>query len=279
MERNQPVLPDSLKQLLPLSYNLWFSWNADAVKLYEQIDPERWEKVNHNPVRMVLETSAEAWDRLASDSSYLELYSKVAAQWEQYESRKAWYGEKHPEAGGTIAYFSAEFGFHESLPIYSGGLGILAGDHCKSASDLGLPFVGVGLLYRKGYFQQRLDSSGSQQALRVDYDFNQLPVRPVQIGGSDVIVEAGVGDSQVKLKVWVVQVGRVPLYLLDADLESNSPQDRELTSQLYGGTRICGSRRRSSSASAGSKPCAPSACSRTCTISTKGMPPSSPWRE
>lgn len=232
------ALPGEIGRLEELAYNMWFSWNEEALTLFQAVDPDKWEAVYHNPVRLLQETGAETFARLIRDESFMERYRKVTAIWDEYISRGSWFGNEHPEhREHRIAYFSAEFGFHESLPIYSGGLGVLAGDHCKSASDLGLPLVGMGLLYKKGYFNQRIDPYGGQIAEQVTYDFAKLPIRPAMRDNRELTVDVALPGRSVRLKVWNVMVGTVPVYLLDADIEHNSPQDRELTAQLYGGNQ------------------------------------------
>lgn len=238
MANESAILPERFQPLSDLARNLWFSWNSDAIRLFRSIDPERWERTGHNPVRMLAETPDDVWTALAGDEAFIALYDRVAGRYAQYRGRESRFARRYPDHhNDVIAYFSAEFGFHESLPIYSGGLGVLAGDHCKSASDLGLPFVGVGLLYKMGYFRQRIDGSGSQQAERVAHEFSLLPISPAQVDGQEVIVDVRIGASNVKLKVWKADIGNIPLYLLDSDLPDNAPQDRELTSQLYGGNQ------------------------------------------
>ncbi|MCL6458553.1 MAG: alpha-glucan family phosphorylase [Gorillibacterium sp.] len=229
-------IPDRFSQLADLAYNLWFSWNDGATKLFKLTHPEKWEEFAHNPVRLLRELQPEDWERLAQSKEFVDLYDQVTDQWNKYMNGTTWFQEQYPEKSQErIAYFSAEFGFHESLPIYSGGLGVLAGDHLKSASDLGLPLLGVGLLYRKGYFRQKLDSVGSQQAERVEHNFADHPVLPAEVNGREVFIDVEVGSERVKLKVWVARIGRISLYLLDSNLEDNSPETKELTSQLYGG--------------------------------------------
>jgi len=231
-------LPETLNRMPELAYNMWFSWNEDARELFRSMDPAKWEEVYHNPVRLLQELSEETLNTLAQDSSFVNRYDSVMKQWDQYKSGNTWFRDHFPQhAGKKIAYFSAEFGFHESLPIYSGGLGVLAGDHMKSASDLGLPLVGVGLLYKKGYFNQKIDSNGSQVAEQVVYDFNKLAIRPATVHDQELIVGVILPHRTVFLKVWYVMVGTVPVYLLDADIDKNSPEDRSLTAQLYGGNQ------------------------------------------
>lgn len=232
------ALPQEIHRLSELAYNMWFSWNEDAIALFQAIDPGKWETVYHNPVRLLQETGNDAFERLAHDENFLERYRNVTHQWEQYKEQSGWFANAHPDhRDHKIAYFSAEFGFHESLPIYSGGLGVLAGDHCKSASDLGLPFVGVGLLYKKGYFNQKIDANGGQIAEQATYDFHKLAIRPALLHNQELTVDVALPGRWVRLKVWQVAVGNVTVYLLDADIDHNSPDDRGLTAQLYGGNQ------------------------------------------
>ncbi|MCS7463521.1 alpha-glucan family phosphorylase [Paenibacillus doosanensis] len=232
-------LPQAIQRLPELAYNVWFSWNQDALELFAQIDRERWDQILHNPVRLLVETDPAVWESLSRDDRFLQRYEHVLKQWDHYRSEPTWFEKTYPEQlAYRIAYFSAEFGFHESLPIYSGGLGILAGDHCKSASDLGIPLTGIGLLYKKGYFNQKINTAGSQQAEDVVYDFTKLPLLPVLTDqGERLAVQVNLGDRIVTLHIWQVLVGRNSVYLLDADIEGNSPWDRELTGQLYGGNQ------------------------------------------
>ncbi|XEC96191.1 alpha-glucan family phosphorylase [Paenibacillus tarimensis] len=231
-------IPKELELLVELSYNMWFSWNENATRLFREIDSQSWEQAGHNPVKMLMEMNDRILYEKAQDEQFLKLYRKVSKEWEDYQRQITWFDRNFPEhTDKQIAYFSAEFGFHESLPIYSGGLGVLAGDHTKSASDLGLPFIGVGLLYKKGYFQQKIDSQGRQHADLHQYEFNKLPIREVLVGGEELIVPVELPGRQAHLKVWGVAVGRVHVLLLDADIAPNSEWDRDLTAQLYGGNQ------------------------------------------
>lgn len=231
-------LPLSIARLADLAHNLWFSWNDDACKLFRQMDPVKWEQTGHNPVQLLQEIEQSQLERLSQDSGFLEAYGSVTAQLDAYMNGSTWFEEHYADKGYTrIAYFSAEFGFHESLPIYSGGLGILAGDHIKSSSDLGVPLVGIGLLYKKGYFTQKIDATGAQQAELFQYDFSKLPIRPAMKDGQELSISIEMPGRTVDLKVWCVQVGRIQVFLLDADHESNQQPDRELTAQLYGGNQ------------------------------------------
>lgn len=245
MEQNKqwmPFLPESISGLSELAYNLWFGTSENAKQLFQMIDEAKWDSMKHNPVRLIFDTPHSRWHELAQDETFMAKYREVMRRFTDYMEADAWFQREYPGFDGTIAYFSAEFGFHESLPIYSGGLGILAGDHCKSASDLGVPLVGVGLLYKKGYFRQKLDGEGSQHADYFEYMFEKLPIRRVaDDSGKELVASVQLPGRDVYVNVWQVLVGRIKVFLLDSDLAANSPQDRELTAQLYGGnheTRI-----------------------------------------
>ncbi|SFK80019.1 starch phosphorylase [Paenibacillus sp. 1_12] len=241
MSTNNPYptfgLPQEIERLSELAYNLWFSWNDEAKALFSLIDPKRWEQTLHNPVRLLLDTDSKVWSDLTSSPSFLEQYDRVCQQWDAYRSDTTWFQKNYPEhLQHRIAYFSAEFGFHESLQIYSGGLGILAGDHCKSASDLGIPLVGIGLLYKRGYFLQKINQDGQQQAEQIVYEFDQLPILPVlDKNDEQLVISISIADRTVQLRIWQARIGRISVYLLDSNVEVNSPWDRELTAQLYGG--------------------------------------------
>jgi glycogen phosphorylase len=232
------------ERLWTLARNLWWSWDPDTVGLFRDLDPLRWRQLNQNPVSLLSEFPLA---KLESRAAELVLHSRINYAYrrlqEYLQADRTW-GTRH--AGvlrpRPVAYFSAEFGIHESLPVYSGGLGVLAGDHIKSASDLGIPLVGIGLFYGQGYFRQRLDREGWQQEEYLETDINQLPLE-IAIGknGRPVVVRIETRTGSIHAKVWRVAVGRCDLFLLDSDVEANTPDDRELTSRLYGGdarTRI-----------------------------------------
>ncbi len=233
--------PDpKIVRLTELAYNMWWSWNPDAQALYEDIDPDLWKQTNHNPVKFLRLVSQGRLDIAAADPAYLARYEGVLRSFDAYMNPapdSTWYARHYPNRGGrTIAYFCAEFGLHESLPIYSGGMGILAGDHVKTASDLGLPFVAVGFLYPQGYFQQRIDADGRQQAIYEKLDFAEVPAVPARNEkGEQILIHVDLPGRRVYAKVWRIQVGRVPIYLMDTDVEQNAPADRELSARLYGG--------------------------------------------
>ena len=224
--------------LWDLGYNLWWSRSTEVLELFFDIDPEVWFESGRNPLRFLASLSQ---DRLAAAEANRELASRIArltSAFEEYVSRKTWFDETYGENGLQIAYFSLEFGIARSLPIYSGGLGVLAGDHLKSASNLGLPLVGVGLLYRQGYFRQTLNPDGWQLETYPENDFDRLPVRPVtDSSGAALTVEVPYPHGAVAARIWRADVGRVPLFLLDTNLERNEPHDREITAVLYGGDR------------------------------------------
>ncbi len=232
-----PSLPDKLRQLWDLAYNLWWCWNPEAIELFRRMDRDLWEQVYHNPVAMLGVISPEQLEQLAADDGFLAHMERVYIQFADYMSSATWFGSAHPEAADlAIAYFSLEFGLSESVPVYSGGLGVLAGDHTKSASDLGVPLLGVGLLYREGYFRQYLNAEGWQQEYYPDNDFFNMPVSLVRdADGKPVSITVGYPGRDVRAQIWRVAVGRVTLYLLDANIDDNRPEDREITGRLYGG--------------------------------------------
>jgi starch phosphorylase len=238
-----PCLPERLNPLHTLAYNLWWCWNADAVALFRRINPDLFEALDHSPIRLLGATEQSRFEALEQDDGFLAHMDRVADTLAHYLKAKTWFQEAFPEEKETrVAYFSAEFGTHESVPVYSGGLGVLAGDHLKSASDLGIPLSGVSLMYREGYFRQYLNIDGWQQERYPENDFFNLPlVLERTADGAPVLVTAPLPGREVKLRVWCIQVGRVPLYLLDANIPENRPEDRAITAQLYGGdqhTRI-----------------------------------------
>ena len=236
-----PKLPAAIARLQELAYNLWWSWEPDAQALYARIDGELWAATNHNPVKFLRNVHQQRLDTVAADGTYLRDYQAVLAAFDEYlaPTTLGWFGETHGDKRSqVIAYFSAEFGLHEALPIYSGGLGVLSGDHCKEASDLNLPFIGVGFLYPQGYFTQRIDPTGRQQAEYEKIDFAEMPVTAaLDPQGNDVLIQVDLPGRTVYAKVWRIQVGRIPIFLMDTDVSRNAPQDRELSARLYGGDR------------------------------------------
>ncbi|AEF95308.1 alpha-glucan phosphorylase [Desulfotomaculum nigrificans CO-1-SRB] len=238
-----PELPERIARLSELARNLWFSWCLRSQELFSRVDRVLWEKVNHNPVKFLLHVDGNKLKHAAADPDYLAHYDMVMNLLDEYMHRETWFEKVHPDlTNQLVAYFSAEFGIHESNPVYSGGLGLLAGDHSKSASDLGLPLVGVGILYKQGYFCQKINREGWQEAHYSFMDFNEMPVIPARgQDGQEVIITVPLPGRDLFIKVWQLQVGRVSIYFLDADLTANSREDRLLTAKLYGGdqaTRI-----------------------------------------
>ncbi len=233
-----PVLPKRLERLNELAYNLWWTWSPAAQALFHHIDPGIWDDTTHNPVKLLHLVSSARLDYLATEDAFLADLEAVLNAFDAYmHPASTWFSRTYPDfEDGGIAYFSAEFGLHEALPIYSGGLGVLAGDHCKSASDLGLPFVGVGFLYPQGYFMQRISEEGVQDAYYVKLDFADLPAQPaLDAHGNEVLINVQLPGRTVYAKVWRLQIGRIPLFLMDTDVDLNAPADRELSARLYGG--------------------------------------------
>ena len=233
-----PKIPPRLKRLEELANNLWYSWDRATRTLFSRLDPYLWEAVGHNPKAFLKRVDESALLKATEDRVFLATYNSILSTYDSYHDASALQNNGGLSSQDQVAYFCFEFGFHESLPIYSGGLGILAGDHCKAASDLHLPFVAIGLLYRQGYFFQTIDSKGNQQVTYTISDFDALPVTPVlRPDGSGLHIEVPLLHRQVTAKIWQAKIGHVTLYLLDADLPENSPQDRYITHNLYGGDR------------------------------------------
>ncbi|KPK73796.1 MAG: alpha-glucan phosphorylase [Phycisphaerae bacterium SM23_30] len=232
-----PSLPDNLKPLKEIAYNLWWTWDHDAIDMFRRLDRELWKASNHNPVMMLGKMKQERLEKVSRDDGFLAHLERVCKKMDAYMRGPRWYDSiDHSKKPATIAYFSAEFGLHESLPIYSGGLGVLAGDHLKSASDLGVPLVAMGLLYRQGYFQQYLNADGWQQESYPENDFYNMPIKLVKHeDGRPIRFHIDIAGRDVVVQVWRVQVGRVDLYLLDTNLRCNRLEDRQITAQLYGG--------------------------------------------
>src|SRR2546423_13659607 len=232
-----PTLPPSLEPLREVSFNLWWTWEPSARRLFRHLDPALWDRTNHNPIRMLQLSRQARLEELAQDKTFLRELKQVHDSFRQYLERRDTYGKTGggKDLGRPVAYFSAEFGFHESVPNYSGGLGILAGDHCKSASDLDLKFVAIGLLYRHGYFRQEIDKDGIQPAVSLNQNFHHLPIREVQRDDRPLLVAVRILDRDVYARLWELHVGRVKLYLLDTDIPENKAEDRLITAELYGG--------------------------------------------
>ena len=232
--RIKPSLPDELSQLGALAANMRWSWHRPTLDLFASIDPDLWEETGENPVKFINQLSTQQINDLARDGVFLERVAREHADLENYLSKDMWtqYQETPPPG---VAYFSAEFGLTETMQIYSGGLGILAGDHLKSASDLGLPLCGVGLFYRHGYFNQSLDSTHWQRESYPDVNPHDMPVELLEENGQPVHVTVDLGGRTTTIQIWVAHVGRVPLLLMDTDVDGNHPDDRVVTDRLYGG--------------------------------------------
>jgi len=238
--RVRPTIPDALKRLEDITCDLWFSWNSKARALFHQMAPVLWDICGHNPRSFLRRVSQRRLDEVASDRAFLSEYHGVVADYDSYKKEEhQWFSSNYEDAKKySIAYFSAEFGLHESLPIYSGGLGILAGDHCKSASDLGLPFTAVGLLYRQGYFTQTINAQGEQIAVYHDNRFGDLCIEQIRDeAGNPLRVQIKLADHMLDLNIWEARAGHIRMVLLDSDVESNTntPEERKITYQLYGG--------------------------------------------
>ncbi len=251
MDASQPLnesgsqIPQSLGRLQELANNLWWSWNPEARLLFERIDPTLWYLTHHNPVKLLLDVKPGRVSRLAQDTTFVRQYSAVLRTFDEYHNNeKTWFATQYPQLNKIhIAYFSAEFGLHNSIPIYSGGLGILAGDHCKEASDLGVPLIGVGFMYPQGYFKQRVTPEGWQDATYTAFNRLESPIhQAMTTAGVPCRIRVELDRRPVMVLVWKVRVGRVTLFLLDTDVSENSPEDRALSARLYGGnqeTRLC----------------------------------------
>ncbi len=232
------------QKCLTLAKNLWWTWQPDVINLFRELDPIRWRQLDHNPVALLSEITPE---RLEIRISELSLHSRINQAYrrlKEYLSERPLWARTNAGVLGSkpVAYFSLEYGIHESVPIYSGGLGVLSGDHCKSASDLGVPLVAVGLFYDQGYFKQHLNHEGWQEEEYIDVRVEKLPLElATDEEGNPIVVQIETRTGVLRAKVWLMRVGRVSVYLLDTDVEGNSPEDRDLTSRLYGGdnrTRI-----------------------------------------
>lgn len=233
---NHFSLPRRINRLGELAYNLWWTWNPDVQRLFQHIDSDLWEQTTHNPIMFLRKVERAKLNAVTHDSYFLEFFDTSIQAFDEYMDREdTWYEQNHGHiTKETIAYFSSEFGLHETLPIYAGGLGVLSGDHLKESSDLGLPLVAMGFLYTNGYFTQTISEDGWQEAHYLKLDFEDLPVLPLMVDEKrpfTITVELAGRDVQVR--IWKIQVGRVPLYLLDSNVDENSPEDRELTSRLY----------------------------------------------
>lgn len=233
-------LPRRIEGLNELAYNLWWSWHTEARELFKVLDRPLWKATGHNPVKLQQQIAPYRLVAAAQDPAFLKKYDSVTSDFKaDMSATRTWFSTEYPHlAQHNIAYFSLEFAIHNSLPLYAGGLGILAGDYCKEASDLGLPMVGVGFMYPQGYFHQRVSADGWQEDIYEDLNFNEAPVSPVLTAqGQSMKVEVPLDTRSVQVAVWQVNVGRVKLYLLDTNLEDNPPQDGQLSARLYAGDR------------------------------------------
>ncbi len=233
-----PQLPKRINRLTEISNNLWWSWNTEFLRLLKRIDGDLWETCNKNPVKFLKHVSQEKLEEAEDDISFLREYDKIVDNFDSYmESKDTWFSQKYPEnKNDLIAYFSAEYGLDQTIAIYSGGLGILSGDHLKSASDLGIPLVAVGLMYKNGYFHQKIDKNGVQHPEYKDLNMSDLPIKTVKdADGNEFITYIKFPKRKIYLKVWEIDVGRVKLYLLDSDIDKNNVEDRDTTARLYGG--------------------------------------------
>ncbi len=233
---NHFSLPKRISRLAELAYNLWWTWNPEAQRLFSRIDAELWERKYHNPVKFLRQVERARLNAVTNNRYYLEIYDRVMRSFDAYMSaEETWYAKQYPElVNRQVAYFSMEFGLHETLPIYAGGLGVLSGDHIKAASDLGLPFAAIGFFYLEGYFSQRITEDGWQEAQYTPQQLEMLPVLPIlDQDGKPLTISVDLPGRKVFARVLEVRVGRVPLYLLDANVEVNSQADRALTARLY----------------------------------------------
>ena len=226
-----PQLPKRIEELEKIANNLWWSWNTEFLRLFKQIDRDLWETVEKNPVKFLKLVAQEKLEEVSQNPSFLKAYDKIVENFEAYQNSKStWFSRNYPEnKNDLIAYFSAEYGLDQILSIYSGGLGILSGDHLKSASDLGIPLVAVGLLYKNGYFHQKINGYGDQETEYRKLDISSLPIKTVKdVEGKDLILSLKFPKRKLYLKVWQIQVGRVNLYLMDSDIEENHEEYRKL---------------------------------------------------
>ena len=233
-----PQLPKRIGKLSEIANNLWWSWNTEFLRLFKMIDRDLWETCEKNPVKFLKQVSQDRLEAVATNQEFLKEYDRLAKEFDDYvTSKNTWFSNKYPEnKKDLIAYFSAEYGLDQTIPIYSGGLGILSGDHLKSASDLGIPLVAVGLLYKNGYFHQKINGYGDQETEYNNIDLSNLPINPVKDeNGEELKIYVKFEKRKIYLKVWKINVGRIKLYLLDSDIDENEPGDREVTLKLYGG--------------------------------------------
>ncbi|MHA2089260.1 MAG: alpha-glucan family phosphorylase [Candidatus Kariarchaeaceae archaeon] len=239
-QNSQSKIPERIRDIVELSQNLWWTWDSDGRELFRSLDYPLWQSTGHNAVKMLKLISTERLNLLASDPSFRRLYDSVMKKFRDEESNNSkWFSSTFPDLkDNVIAYFSAEYGLHQSLPLYSGGLGVLSGDTCKEASDLGIPLIGIGFMYPQGYFKQKMPALGWQEADYEILDFSSAPVSLLKDQeGNKIKTDVTISGERIVLQIWTVKVGQVNLYLLDTDLEENKPWHRKLSSRLYGGDR------------------------------------------
>ncbi|MCI0513164.1 alpha-glucan family phosphorylase, partial [candidate division KSB1 bacterium] len=235
--RVTPSLPERLKPLMEMAYNLWWCWNPDAIVLFRRFHPVLWEESYYNPIAILGQVSQTHLEKIMKDDAFLAEMDRIFNNFQNYLKRKTWFDKTYQNSNGlVVAYFSAEFGLTECIQTYSGGLGVLSGDHLKGASDLGIPLVGIGLLYQQGYFHQYLNADGWQQELYPENDLYNLPIKQMfDANQQPVVISVEIGDHPVVAQIWKISIGRIQLYLLDCNVEANRPEDRQITAQLYGG--------------------------------------------
>ncbi len=229
-------LPKRIDRLGELVYNMWWTWNPDSQRLFINIDRQLWESVDHNPILFLRKVERARLNAMTNNRFYLDFYDRIMRAYDQYmQGQDTWFSQTYPELRNRpIAYFSMEYGLHEIFPIYAGGLGVLSGDNVKEASDLGLPFVAVGLYYSEGYFKQRITEDGWQEASYVPHPLEDLPILPILDENDQLVtVTIELPGREVSARIWEIHVGRVPLYLMDTNIPENSPADRMLSSRLY----------------------------------------------
>jgi glycogen phosphorylase len=240
MELDQRHLPERISGLRHLAVNLWWTWHPEAREVFRRLDYPLWRLTSHNPVRMLHSMPYQRLQQAAQEPDFIALYDAAIERLDRaLMAKESWWARSFPQLPDRpIAYFSAEFALHQSLPIYAGGLGVLAGDHCKEASDLGIPLVGIGFMYPQGYFHQSMSSEGWQEELYEHLDWDHAPVeQAVTTDGRPCILPVPLGNRVVYVSAWCVRLGRVKIYLLDTSIEANAPADRELSARLYGGDR------------------------------------------
>lgn len=235
-------IPQRIYRIQEMAYDLWFSWQVETPELFQMLDKQLWEEANHNGVKFLLHIYPGRLEERAKDPGFLALYDRLMEKYDHYLEKARQYQLNLPSPPVMIAYFSAEIGIHESLPFYGGGLGVLAGDHCKSAGDLGIPLVGVSLLYKHGYFAQKISKDGWQEATYPLINFREIPMTLcLNSKGTPLLIKVWIGERPVYAQIWCQKLGRINLYFLDVDIEENNTEDRQLTQRLYGGnehTRI-----------------------------------------